>query len=147
MDIKILKERVCQAIDAHREEIIALGDSIFAEPELGYKEYKTAEKVKKFIDEKIQMPYESEIARTGIIGKMAGRDHKVNLAIMGELDAVVCPDHPHADPETGAAHSCGHFAQVAATFGAALGAAATGAETLPVSSTVTSYAVPFTVIT
>ena len=39
MDVKILKERVCQAIDAHREEIIALGDSIFAEPELGYKEY------------------------------------------------------------------------------------------------------------
>ena len=54
MDVKILKERVCQAIDAHREEIIALGDSIFAEPELGYKEYKTAEKVKKFIDEKIR---------------------------------------------------------------------------------------------
>ena len=34
-----------------------------------------------------------------------------------------------------------------AAFGAATGAAAaTGAETLPVSSTVTSYAVPFTVI-
>ena len=126
MDIKMLKERVCKAIDEHREEIMALGDSIFQEPELGYKEYKTAAKVKAFIDEKIGMPYESEIARTGIIAKMPGRDHKVNLAIMGELDAVVCPDHPHADPETGAAHSCGHFAQIAATFGAALGLKASG---------------------
>ena len=33
-----------------------------------------------------------------------------------------------------------------AALGAAAGAAATGAETLPVSSTVTSYAVPLTVI-
>ncbi len=121
MDVKILKERVCKAIEDHKEEIMALGDSIFKEPELGYKEYKTAAKVKAFIDEKIGMPYEDGIALTGIIGKMPGRDHKVNLALMGELDAVVCPDHPYADPETGAAHSCGHFAQIAATFGAALG--------------------------
>ena len=120
MDVKILKERVCKAIDDHREEIMALGDSIFQEPELGYKEYKTAAKVKAFIDEKIGIPHEDEIALTGIIAKMPGRDHKVNLALMGELDAVVCPDHPYADPETGAAHSCGHFAQIAATFGAAL---------------------------
>ena len=126
MDVKTLKERVCQAVETHKEEIMALGDSIFQEPELGYKEYKTAEKVKKFIDEKIGMPYEDGIALTGIIGKMAGRDHKVNLALMGELDAVVCPDHPYADPETGAAHSCGHFAQIAATFGAALALKASG---------------------
>ena len=126
MDIKTLKERVCQAVEEHKEEIMALGDSIFQVPELGYKEYKTAAKVKAFIDEKIGMPYEDGITLTGIIGKMSGRDHKVNLAIMGELDAVVCPDHPYADPETGAAHSCGHFAQIAATFGAALALKASG---------------------
>ena len=55
MDIKTLKERVCQAVEEHKEEIMALGDSIFQEPELGYKEYKTAAKVKAFIDEKIGM--------------------------------------------------------------------------------------------
>lgn len=126
MDVKVLKERVCRAIDEHRDEIMSLGNSIFEEPELGYKEYKTAAKVKAFINEKIGIPYEDEIALTGIIAKMPGRDHKVNLAIMGELDAVVCPDHPHADPVTGAAHSCGHFAQIAAAFGAALGLKASG---------------------
>ncbi|MGI6358740.1 MAG: M20/M25/M40 family metallo-hydrolase [Bacillota bacterium] len=40
---------------------------------------------------------------------------------MGELDAVVCPEHPDAHPETGAAHSCGHNAQVAAMLGVAMG--------------------------
>ena len=79
MDVKTLKARVCQAVEEHKEEIMALGDSIFQEPELGYKEYKTAAKVKQFIEEKIGMPYEDGIALTGIIGKMSGRDHKANL--------------------------------------------------------------------
>ena len=40
-----LKRAACEAIDNHREDIMALGDSIFNEPELGYKEFKTAAKV------------------------------------------------------------------------------------------------------
>ena len=38
---------------------------------------------------------------------------------MGELDAVISPNHPLADLNTGAAHSCGHFAQIAAMVGVA----------------------------
>ncbi|MEA4920432.1 MAG: amidohydrolase [Clostridiaceae bacterium] len=120
MDVKTLKQRACKVIDEHRDELIALGEIIRVNPELGYKEYKTVEQVKKMID-KIGLPYESEIAMTGIIAQMPGRSHKVRLAIMGELDAVVCPEHPQADPVTGAAHACGHFAQIVATFGAAMG--------------------------
>lgn len=43
--------------------------------------------------------------------------------VMGELDAVVCPLHPQADRTTGAAHSCGHNAQIASMLGAAMGLA------------------------
>lgn len=120
MDVKTLKQQACKVIDEHRDEIIALGETIRVNPELGYKEHKAVEQVKKMID-KIGLPYESEIAMTGIIAQMPGRSHKVRLAVMGELDAVVCPEHPQADPVTGAAHACGHFAQIAATFGAAMG--------------------------
>ena len=42
-----LKKIACEAIDKNRDAIIALGDSILMEPELGYKEFKTAEKVKR----------------------------------------------------------------------------------------------------
>ena len=120
MDIQTMKAQACAAIDAHREEIIALGESIRVEPELGYKEYKTSAKVKAAF-EKVGLPYESEVALTGIIARLPGRQHKATLAIMGELDAVVCPGHPQADPVTGAAHACGHFAQIAAVIGAAMG--------------------------
>ena len=36
---------------------------------------------------------------------------------------MVCPLHPQADRETGAAHSCGHNSQIAAMLGAAMGLA------------------------
>ena len=126
-NISALKDRVCAVIDEHRDEIIALGESIRVEPELGYKEFKTFAKVKNTLD-KIGLDYESGIAITGVIAQMPGRAHNARLAIMGELDAVVCPGHPQADPVTGAAHSCGHFAQIAATMGAAMGLKYSGVD-------------------
>jgi len=37
------------------------------------------------------------------------------------MDAVVSPQHPSANPLTGAAHACGHNAQIATMLGAAIG--------------------------
>ena len=113
-----LKQRACEAIDKNRDKIIALGDSIFSEPELGYKEFKTSEKVKKAFDE-LGYKYTDGHAITGIIAPLKGGESKVKVAIMGELDAVVAPNHRCANKETGAAHSCGHHAQIASMVGAA----------------------------
>ena len=41
------------------------------------------------------------------------------LLILGELDSIICPSHPEADPVTGAVHSCGHNAQCAGLVGIA----------------------------
>lgn len=41
------------------------------------------------------------------------------LLVLAELDSVLCPTHPDADPLTGAVHSCGHHAQCAALLGIA----------------------------
>ncbi len=64
---------------------------------------------------------------TGIKARMKGAQSRVTVGIMGELDAVICRDHPDADPETGAAHCCGHNAQIASMLGAAMGLADSGA--------------------
>jgi len=40
--------------------------------------------------------------------------------MLGELDALVVAGHPEADTTTGAAHACGHNAQVAGLLGAAM---------------------------
>ncbi|MBM3292140.1 amidohydrolase, partial [Candidatus Bathyarchaeota archaeon] len=58
---------------------------------------------------------------TGVISKLKGVDDRPNIAIMGELDALIIPEHPEADPITGAVHACGHNAQITNVIGLAMG--------------------------
>ena len=114
-----LKKAACEAIDKNRDKIIALGDAIFAEPELGYKEFKTAEKYQKFLDE-LGFEHQDGVAITGVISTHKGKQSKMKVALMGELDAVIIKEHPHANPLTGAAHACGHHCMIAGLAGAAV---------------------------
>jgi metal-dependent amidase/aminoacylase/carboxypeptidase family protein len=41
------------------------------------------------------------------------------VMMLGELDSIICPAHPDANPVTGAVHSCGHNAQCATLLGIA----------------------------
>ena len=45
MDKAAIKQKVCEAIAAHRADIEAISEAILAEPELGFKEVKTSRKV------------------------------------------------------------------------------------------------------
>jgi len=118
MTVQEMKAAACKAIQDHGEEIIALATAIEMEPELGYKEYKTAAKIQKELD-KLGLAHKDGVALTGIVTPVEGRSHKAKVAIMGELDAVLVPGCPTADPVTGAAHCCGHNAQSAAVVGVA----------------------------
>ena len=115
-----LKRKVCEAIAARKDDIIALGESIFNEPELGYKETKTAGKVEQIFTE-LGVPYQSGVALTGVKGRLKGKESKYSVAVIGELDAVVCPDHSNADPISGAAHCCGHNVQIATMAAVGMG--------------------------
>ena len=112
MDKAQLKQRVCDAIRARRADIEALANSIASEPELGFKEEKTSQKVKTAF-EALGMEYSDGWAITGVKARLKGRKSLRTVALLGELDAIVCRDHPEADSQTGAAHSCGHNVQIA----------------------------------
>lgn len=120
-----LKKIACEAIDKNRDAIIAIGDAILMEPELGYKEFKTAEKVKKLFTD-LGYNYRSEVAITGVIAPRKGKESKMKVAIMGELDAVIVRDHPYVCEETGAAHACGHNCMIASLAGVAYALKDTG---------------------
>lgn len=122
-----LKELACKAIDARAEDIIAIGEKILAHPEMGYREFDTASVVKGEL-QKLNIPYRDGLAVTGVKGNLAGKCHKARVAVMGEMDAVTCSTHPLADMVTGAAHACGHNAQIAAMLGAAMGLCAVAPE-------------------
>ena len=114
-----LKKEVCSKIDKNKEKIISLAESIQNEPELGFKEEITSEKVSNEL-KKMGLSVEENLAFTGVKTKLKN-EKKPNIAILGELDGLINPDHPRSDPETGAVHACGHHAQIANLIGAAYG--------------------------
>lgn len=114
-----LKQKVCDAIDKRAEDIMSFGTSVFNEPELGYKEAKTSAKVQEAMD-KLGIPYTTGWGITGVKGRLTGKHSKRTVAVMGELDSIVCRRHPSADPVTGAAHCCGHFIQISDMLGVAM---------------------------
>ncbi|MFZ5824864.1 MAG: amidohydrolase [Bacillota bacterium] len=120
-----LKRRVCEAIEANADRIIAIGETIWQNPELGFKEEKTARLVAEIFAE-LGLPHRTGIALTGVVGTMDSGRPGPNVAVMGELDSLNIPGAPHADPATGAAHSCGHNAQIAEMLGVAIGLHASG---------------------
>jgi metal-dependent amidase/aminoacylase/carboxypeptidase family protein len=121
-----LKQAICEAVDRRREEIEKIGDHIMVNPELGFKEFKTARLVADTM-KSFDIPHESGLAITGVKGVIRGKNPGPTVALMGELDSLLVSDHPHADAQTGAAHACGHNAQIAGLMGAMMGLVDTGA--------------------
>jgi amidohydrolase len=116
-----LKQRVYAAIDRRGQEIIGLGEQIRQTPELGFKEVKTARLVEETFT-RIGLSPKGGLALTGVRAEVTGSAGAgPTFALLGELDGLVVTGHPVADPQTGAAHACGHNAQVAGVLGAAMG--------------------------
>ncbi|OCL21917.1 amidohydrolase [Gilliamella sp. wkB171] len=122
-----LKQQVCLAIANRKADIKAIAEAIWAEPELGYKEHKTAKKVEQAF-EKLGVPYKNKLALTGVKGRLkGGKGSKYSVAVIGELDAIICADHPAADETSGAVHCCGHNAQIANMMAVTMGLIDSGA--------------------
>ena len=135
-----LKARVAGAIERHKDEIIAIGERIWGQPELGFKEFRTARVVMEEFG-RLDLPQRSGLAVTGVKAIAAGGSPGPTVAILGELDSILVADHPAADPDTGAAHACGHNAQLANMLGAGIGLVESGV--LPdLSGRVALFAVP-----
>ena len=112
-----MKELIA-AVEKHRQLILDAERYIWKNPETGYKEFKTsaymAENFKK-------LGYELKMAEgiTGFTTVLDTGKPGPTILVLGELDSIICPDHPESDPTTGAVHSCGHNAQCAALLGVA----------------------------
>ncbi len=115
-----LKREICNAIDRRAAQIVKIGETIRHNPELGFKERKTARLVEDTLKE-LGLSPQTGLALTGVRAEIPGAKGGPTLALLGELDALVVSDHPLADPESGAAHACGHNAQIAGLLGAVMG--------------------------
>ncbi|MBR2906929.1 MAG: amidohydrolase [Clostridia bacterium] len=113
-----MQKLINNAVEKHRRLILDTERFIWKHPETGFKEFVTS----KYMEDTFEsLGYELE--RAGDIPGFCtvidtGRPGP-EVLILAELDSVICPSHPAANPETGAVHSCGHNAQCAGLVGVA----------------------------
>jgi amidohydrolase len=120
MDKATLKKRAVREIDQRAKEIIGFAETIWKNPELGFKEFRTAKLTEKKYDE-MGWTFKKGIAITGSKAYLKGDGSRPSVGIVGELDALHIPIHPSADPITGNIHACGHHSQMAAMLATGLG--------------------------
>ena len=135
-----VKARVVEAVDARRDQLLGLARAILQNPELGYREVETAGLVRRVLDES-RVPHRDGLALTGVKALLDTGRPGPTVAILGELDSIGATGHPHANPETGAAHACGHHCQIAAMLGAGMALLDAGALA-ELSGRVVLFAVP-----
>ena len=118
MDKKeLLKQKVFDAVDACGAWVREYTDDVGANAELGFHETRTSAKLAEKL-ESLGLNVKKNIALTGLrtdIGSKPGP----KVALIGELDGIVCRNHPQANPVDGASHSCGHNLQTSIVLTAA----------------------------
>lgn len=124
-----IEQKIIAAIDSRRETLLRFARDVGAHAEPGFYETRTARLVAEAL-RGLGLSVETGLCRTGVRAALAGGAGAAEsgagaahrgpcLAILGELDGILCPAHPQANPENGLAHACGHNAQLAALLGAA----------------------------
>ena len=106
------------AVDGVTREIVNTARKIYAQPEVGFRERKTAALVAASL-KSLGLVVEEGIAHTGLKAVYEFDRPGPRIAVIGELDSLRVPSHQGSDPDTGAAHACGHHAQVGMMLGVA----------------------------
>jgi len=111
-------KRISDAVEKHRDGIIDAAEFMWDHPETGFREWKA----NAYLSGKYEaLGYELHRAENipGFYTVVDTGRPGPEILVLGEMDALLCSGHYHADPETGAAHACGHNAQSAALYGIA----------------------------
>lgn len=111
-------ETILQKISAYRSDMLEAERYLWEHPQTGFKEWEAHS----YLINKFKALGFSPIEAGNIPGFFFDIDtgkEGATVAILGELDALILPDHPECDPTTGAVHACGHHCQSSALLGIA----------------------------
>lgn len=126
MELNDVLVSVKETIARNADAITEVGEHIWKNPEPGYREVKTSAYLAGKMEE-LGLKVKRNLALTGFRADIdTGRPGPV-LAVLGELDSLILPNHPECDKQTGAVHACGHNVSCANLYGTAVGLIKSGA--------------------
>ncbi len=128
-NIEILQAKIFKNAEAIESKVIAWRRDIHANPELGNREYKTAEKITKHLKD-LGIEVKNGVAKTGVVGLLVGGKPGPVVALRADMDALPVKeraDIPFASKAIGeyngkpvpVMHACGHDTHVAILMGVA----------------------------
>jgi amidohydrolase len=107
-------------VAALKDEIIELRRDFHMHPELGFEEYRTAEKVEHYLKDIGLTP--KRVAKTGVIATLEGARPGPTLLLRADMDALPIQEEnqvPYKSQNDGCMHACGHDAHTAMLLAAA----------------------------
>ena len=120
MNLEAIKKLACDRIDSNADRLIRVSKDILANPETGFREFKSSKIIANELSD-LGIPFEDSIAVTGIKATLHGaQPQSLNVAVLAEMDSLKVLDHPFADGHTNGAHACGHHCQIGMLLGVAV---------------------------
>lgn len=118
-----LVDEIKQRVNQLHPYIVEVRRHLHQYPELSFQEFKTSEYIQAQLN-KHQIPYQSQVAGTGIIAIIQGNNPTSKcLLLRGDMDALPIKetnDTEYKSKVDGIMHACGHDAHTAITLGAAI---------------------------
>ena len=108
-----------ELVKEKKDWLIGLRRHFHKHPELGFKEVKTAERIRKELDE-MGIPYET--VGTGTVATLKGNAEKPVIGLRCDIDALPITevkDLPFKSENEGCMHACGHDSHITMLLGAA----------------------------
>ena len=96
----------------HHDQLTQLRKEFHKNPELGFEEFKTSQKVKEILTE-LDLPFVDNIGTTGIVATVNGKrpDNGRRIGLRADMDALPLHEkspHAHRSTNEGCMHACGH---------------------------------------
>lgn len=114
-----MEEKIKKLSEKYLERVMELRRELHKYPEIGFDLLKTVEIVKKELD-RIGIPYESEIAKTGIVAIIKGEKPGKTVLLRADMDALPITEESRCDFKStheGKMHACGHDGHTAGLLG------------------------------
>ncbi len=117
-----MQQKIKTLASGYLNDVIGLRRHLHQNPELSFKEFKTAEFVWNQLDA-IGITDKQKLAGTGIVALIKGRNaDKKTIALRADMDAlpiIEANEVPYKSQNIGVMHACGHDAHTASLLGAA----------------------------